>query len=128
MSLLFKTGNKMNTEMISDRLELRVRQFVDGRLFKVFWDGVAHFGTKDLVVFFDESVKVDPVSILPRERVAGDPNIPARLQAKLKKPAVDAATMLTASDTAFWLIVHFCDGQSAVVAVNAKPIAPGGNA
>lgn len=118
----------MNNQVSTDPLESRVRRLVDDRLFRAFWDGAAHFGTRDLVLFFDESVEVDPVDILPRERVAGDPKIPRRIQEKLSKPAVDTATKLTASDTAFWLVVFFSDGESAIVAINAKPIAPGGHA
>ncbi len=118
----------MNNQVSTDPLESRVRRLVDDRLFRAFWDGAAHFGTRDLVLFFDESVEVDPVDILPRERVAGDPKIPRRIQEKLSKSAVDTATKLTASDTAFWLVVFFSDGESAIVAINAKPIAPGGHA
>lgn len=118
----------MNSRSQNADLELRVRSLVDERLFKAFWDGVSHFGTKDLVLFFDESVEVDPVNVLPRERMLGESNIPMALQIKLSKPAVDAAIHLTASDTAFWLIVLFADGNMASVAINAKPIAPGGHA
>lgn len=40
----------------------------------------------------------------------------------------DAAAHLKNSDTAFWLIAMFADGESACVAVNAKLLAPSGNA
>ncbi len=118
----------MNNQVSTDLLESRVCRLVDDRLFRAFWDGAAHFGTRDLVLFFDESAEVDPVDILPRDRVACDPKIPGRIQERLRKPAVYAATKLTTSDTAFWLVVFFNDGESAIFAINAKPIAPGGHA
>lgn len=109
-------------------LDARVRSIVDDRLFSAFWSAVQHFKTRDLVLIFDTSLKVDPVTALPRSRLADDPNSPLVFRQKLVKPAVEAATELTDSETAFWLVAFFSDEETAIVAVNAKLLAPGGHA
>ena len=118
----------MKSQSQHEELESRVCSLVDERLFRMFWDGVAHFKTTDLVLFFDETEEVDPVTIFPREKMLSEDNVPASLKTKLHKPARDAAVHLTGSDTAFWFVAMFAQGGMACVAINAKPIAPAGHA
>jgi hypothetical protein len=118
----------MNSPAQIAKLESRVNALVDDRLFKAFWDAVAHFKTNDLVLFFDESKEVDPVTAHVRDKLITAADAPESLRKKLNKPARDAAIRLTASETAFWLVVMFTDGEMASVAINAKLVGPGGNA
>ena len=82
-------------------LDARTRAVVDERLFAAYWASVEHFGTTDLVLYFDT------------ER---------------EEPAKDAATALTAAGTAFWLVVSFPDEELIVTAVIAQRTSPGGAA
>ncbi len=109
-------------------LESRIKALVDDRLIAAFWDAAAHFKTRDIVLVFDESQEVDPVSCLNREAFLTGTHLPDSIRIKLNRPAKDAAVHLKNSDTAFWLLAMFTDGESACVAVNAKLLAPGGNA
>lgn len=109
-------------------LTARVESLVDERLFAAFWDGATHFGTRDLVLFFDESETTDPVSIIPRSQMTAADNLPASIKTKLRLPATSVAKQLTDSETSFWLVVLFTDGETCCVAVSAKPLAPGGHA
>jgi glutamate synthase domain-containing protein 2 len=118
----------MKNQSHNEELESRIHSLVDERLFRVFWDGVAHFKTNDLVLFFDETEEVDPVTIFSREKMLSEDNVPASLRTKLNKPARGADLDLTSSDTAFWLVAIFAQGGMACVAISAKPIAPGGQA
>jgi hypothetical protein len=108
-------------------VEDRVRALVDDRLFKAFWEGAAHFGTRDLVMFFDESDE-EPVNISPRLPLLAEAGLPENLRSKIQKPASEAAVQLKGADTAFWLMAMFADGKAACVAINAKPLARGGTA
>jgi len=118
----------MQTLLGGENYDPRIKALIDERLFKAFWDGVQHFGTKDLVLFFDLTEAEDPVTILPRDRMANEKTLSASFKEKITKPARDAAFQLSVGETAFWLVVHYADGDGACVAINAKPIAPGGNA
>jgi hypothetical protein len=110
------------------KLEARVNALVDDRLFKAFWDAVAHFNTTDLVLCLDERVKVDPVAVYVRDKLIKATDISESLREKLNKSARDVAFHLTVSETAFWFVPIFADGEMACVAINAKLIGPGGNA
>lgn len=110
------------------KLEARVHALIDDRLFKAFWDAVAHFKSTDLVLCFDESKETDPVSIYVREKLIMANDAPDAFRKKLNKPARDAASRLTASETTFWFIPMFTDGEMACVAINAKLIGPCGTA
>jgi hypothetical protein len=107
-------------------IEDRVHALVDNRLFKAFWDAATHFGTNDLVLYFDET-EDEPLSVLPRKKLASGPNLPESLR-KIQKHPNEAAKQLTAADTAFWFVVKFADGEGACLAINAKSVAPGGSA
>ena len=101
---------------------------MDDRLFQAFWDAVAHFKTNDLVLFFNESEEVDPISAYVRDKVIKATDIPDSIRNKLHKPARDAAIRLTDSETAFWLVAIFADDEMICTAVNAKIMGPRGNA
>lgn len=109
-------------------LEERVHDLIDDRLFKAFWDAATHFKTTDLVVVFDDSLEEDPVSIFMREKLINSSEIPVTLRAKLNKPAREAEFQMSASETAFWFVPMFRDGEMACVAINAKRINAGGTA
>jgi hypothetical protein len=109
-------------------LDARTRAVVDERLFAAYWASVEHFGTTDLVLYFDTEREEDPVDAFVRPRLLSDPNIPPGLATKISKPAKDAATALTAAGTAFWLVVSFPDEELIVTAVIAQRTSPGGAA
>lgn len=109
-------------------LETRVHALVDERLFKAFWDAATHFKTTDLVLYFDESEEVDPVTAYVRDKLITAADVPEFLSKKLHKPARATAVHLTDSETAFWFVVMFNDGETVCVAINAKLMGPGGNA
>lgn len=112
----------------SSALQARLDYLVDDRLFQAYWAAVAHFKTNDLVVFFDESVEVDPVSVYVREKLVTADDIPEILREKIKRPARDVAGRLSSAETAFWFVAFFADGESAYGAIRAKFIGPSGNA
>lgn len=109
-------------------LEARIKNLVDERLFQAFWSAVAHFKSKDLVLVFNEEERMDPISCFKREAFCVDPELPEWLRTKLSRPARDAAVKLKNSDTSFWFVAMFADGEGGCVAVSAKPLAPGGHA
>lgn len=109
-------------------LEARINELIDDRLFQAFWHAYEHFKTSDLVVCFDDSTDNDPISIFKRESLINSAEIPESLRLKLSKPAKEAKFRMTASETVFWFIPMFQDGEMACVAVNAKQIGLGGNA
>ena len=57
-------------------LEARARAVVDERLFAAYWASVDHFGTTDLVLYFDTEREEDPVDAFVRARLLADPSIP----------------------------------------------------
>jgi hypothetical protein len=109
-------------------LEARARAVVDERLFAAYWASVDHFGTTDLVLYFDTEREEDPVDAFVRTRLLADPNIPGPLSAKISKPAKDAATTLAGAGTAFWLVVSFPGEEMIVSAVVAQRTGQGGTA
>ena len=109
-------------------LEARARAVVDERLFAAYWASVEHFGTTDLVLYFDTEREEDPVDAFVRARLLADPSIPPPLAAKISKPAKDAATALTEARTAFWLVVSFPNEEMIVSAVVAQRSGQGGTA
>ena len=97
-----------------------VDALVDDRLFDAFWVAVEHFGTTDLVVFFETERDVNPVSVAIRESLLKAANTPHFLREKLaNKP-------MAASPTTFWLVVAFRD-QVTVTAVTARRTGEGGS-
>lgn len=109
-------------------LQERVEALIDDALFKAYWEAVDHHGTTDLVVCFDDSLEEDPVFIYRRESLAHAGDLPLSLRKKLSTPASDAVFIMSGSETAFWFVAMFSNGDMGCVAVNAKRIAPGGNA
>ncbi|WP_047516741.1 hypothetical protein [Methylophilus sp. Q8] len=104
----------------------RFADLIDDRLFTAFWDGAKHFGTTDLVLFYDESLDEDPVSIMPRLRLINDADLPASLLSIINKASSTATKQLNSTDVSFWFIVYFQDGEMVHGAINAKLIGPGG--
>jgi acyl-CoA thioesterase len=118
----------MQTEFSNPNHEARVSELIDDRLFQAYWDACEHFGTTDLVVFYDEDVEYDPVITHSRINLINDPNLPDSLLAIINKPAIDAKSQLASSDAAFWFIVYFRNGEASHMALKAKVIGPSGNA
>ncbi|TKD12364.1 hypothetical protein [Polyangium fumosum] len=109
------------------KLDARLHNLIDDRLFEAYWAAVEHFGTTDLVLYFDTEVEVDPVTAYVRERLLADPSAPKFLAEKVSKPAKDTAVELKSGSTAFWLIVSFPD-ETIITAVNAQRLGEGGAA
>jgi len=109
-------------------LEARTRAVIDDRLFGVYWASVEHFGTTDLVLYFDTEREVDPVDAFVRERLVASPDIPAALASKMSRPAKEAASVLKGATTAFWLVVSFPNDEVVVTAVCAQRASLGGTA
>jgi hypothetical protein len=109
-------------------LETRMKSLSYDQLFQAFWDSVAHFEVNDLVLFFNESEEVNPISVFVRDTLIEDTGLPLLIRNKLRKPAREAATNLTKSETAFWLVAIFSDGEMICTAVNSKIMAPSGHA
>jgi hypothetical protein len=109
-------------------LEARARAVIDDRLFQAYWASVEHFGTPDLVLYFDTEQDADPLHAHVRERLLADSAIPPQLAGKLSKPASEAATTLKGASTSFWLVVSFPDDEMVVTAVVAQRLGEGGTA
>ena len=107
-------------------LEARARALIDDRLFAAYWASVEHFGTTDLVLYFDTERDEDPVDAFVRERLVADPKIPEALASKVSRPAKAVATTLKGAATAFWLVVSFPDEEMVVTAVIAQRVTGGG--
>ena len=89
-----------------------------------FWKGVEHWGTTDLVLFYD--MTDDSLSVLVREQLVTDPEAPDFLKLKVSKPAKEAAVELKDASTAFWLAVSLPNGGMIISAVIAQRLAQGG--
>lgn len=109
-------------------LDARLHDLIDERLFEAYWAAVEHYGTTDLVLYFDTAVDVDPVTAYVRERLLAEPDAPHVLTQKVSKPAKDAAVELKDGSTAFWLIVSFPDEEMITTAVIAQRLGEGGAA
>lgn len=109
-------------------LRSRLDSLVDDRLFQAYWTAVAHFNTTDLVVFFDERIEEDPVTVSTREELVTADGIPKALREKLGRPAREVAGCLSSAETAFWFVADFADGETVYGAIRAKLIGPTGNA
>ena len=109
-------------------LEARVRELIDDRLFEAFWSAAKHFNTTDLVVCFEDGLEEDPISIFVREKLVQSSDVPSSLRAKLGKPAKEAKFQMGVSETVFWFVPIFRDGEMACLAINAKQLIPGGHA
>lgn len=109
-------------------LEKRVQDLIDDRLISYFWNAVEHFKTTDLVLYFDTSEPVYPVSAYSREKLIASEDAPISIRDKICKPAIDAAILLKNSPTAFWLIASFPDGEMCCAAVIAERIVGSGSA
>lgn len=101
-------------------LESRARALIDERLFQAYWASVEHYGTTDLVLYFDTAVDVDPVTVFVRERLLADPAAPSVLTQKVSKPAKDAAVELKGGSTAFWLVVAFPDEMITMAVITQR--------
>jgi len=118
----------MHTSTKKNELEERINALVDEKLFQAFWDASTHFKSTDLVLFFDDTEPIHPVSAYVRTKLLLADDLDEDLRKKISKPAREACFKLTPSETVFWLAVQFVDGERACVAVNAKRIMPGGHA
>lgn len=112
---------------MSNDLEQQVRAFLDDQIFRAFWEAADHYKDRDLVIFFNESSE-NPLDIFPRKSLLSVPCLPQSLRESIQRPASEAGILLRGAETSFWFYVMFSDGEGACVAVNAKPIAPGGTA
>lgn len=117
----------MSSDIEHTDLEARALALIDDRLFDAYWASVDHFGTTDLVLYFDTEREEDPVSAYVRGRFISRPDAPAFVTEKFSKPAMNAAVNLKAASTAFWLAVSFPEGMI-VTAVVAQRIGEGGQA
>ena len=106
----------------------RIHALVDERLFKAYWDAVAHFNTTDLVLCLDERVEVDPVAVYVRVKLVEATDISDALRNKIARPALEIAGQLASADAAFWFVPIFSDGEMGYAAIRAKYIGQGGNA
>ena len=68
-----------------------------------------------------------PVRAFVREELLSS-TLPSDIKAKVADPASDAASRAAGNDATFWLLALFSDEEAACLAVNAKPMAPGGRA
>lgn len=118
----------MATAPETSALEARIHELVDERLFKAYWDAVAHFNTTDLVLCLDERVQVDPVAVYVREKLVAATDISESLRNKIVRPAREVVGQLASADAAFWFVPIFADGEMAYAAIRAKYIGQGGNA
>ncbi|MBK8940002.1 MAG: hypothetical protein IPM79_20865 [Polyangiaceae bacterium] len=98
---------------MNEALEARARALLDDRLFDAYRASVDHFGTTDLILYFDTERDEDPVSAYVRERFISKPDAPRFVGEKFAKPAKDAAVNLKGASTAFWLAVSFPVGMVA---------------
>lgn len=103
-------------------LEQRIQALIDERLFIAFWAAVDHFKNTDLVLYFDVSESVDPVTVYVREKLIVGDDVPEEFRNKFHKPAKETAKILKGSATAFWLVASFPDGEMGCVAVIAEPM------
>jgi len=106
----------------------RINQLIDDNLIEAYQSSVKHFGSKDLVLVFDESKNNDPIDVYERNKLIENPNIPDFLKNKLSKPAQESSGKLNYSEVAFWLVVFYSDGESECTAVKRTLMAPSGNA
>ena len=102
----------------------RMHAVLDDRLVEAFSEAAAHFGTKDVVLFFEEAEAC--LTALPREFLLRDPNAPAFLREYIDKAANDL-DFPTGDDPAFWLVYFGADGRTALCAIHAKVIAKAGS-
>jgi hypothetical protein len=108
-------------------IEARVRSLVNEELIQAFWKACDHFNSRDIVVFVVEGGAEQALSAAPREGLLADPALPEFLREKIARPA-SAVNFEMTTDCTFWLVAIFADGEAASVAINAKRLAPGGNA
>lgn len=114
--------------MAQSELEDRLKHLIDDRLFEAYWAAVEHFGTTDLILFFDTEREEDPVTAHRRQQLLDAPDAPPSLAKKCSKPAAESASTLTGASTAFWLVASFPDDEMVITAVRAQRLAEGGSA
>lgn len=95
------------------------------RTFQLYWHGVAHHKTTDLVVFCDPSADEHPVVVLTREAFLDSDDVPKDLRTQLGWPACEVVSDPAQSDGAFWLLVLLSPRKMAYRAVGARLIAAG---
>ena len=110
-------------------IEEHVKEYINDDLIKAYWDATSHFGTKDLVLVFDETRIDDPLSAYSRETLSNKPDIPKFIVHKITRPASEVKKTIKSAEAAFWFIVFFANDEAAAcVAVNAKCMSQGGHA
>lgn len=101
-------------------IQERMRAVVDAEMLEALSEAQAHFGTSDLVLFFEEAVP--RVTAVPRTVVVEDPNAPAYLRENIRQPASELG-FPSGDDLAFWLVYFGADGLSGFCAMHLKRVA-----
>lgn len=97
-----------------------ITSVVTDELFDAYWNGVEHYGTTDLVLYFIEGEH--EAKVFSREQMI-TADLPPELD-RLRRPARETNAKLKAS-TAFWLIAAFGDEEVIVAAIHAERVGPG---
>ena len=108
-------------------LESRAKALVDDKLIRAYWEAVAHYTTRDLVLIYAVGDSRYPVRAFAREELLSS-TLPADIKAKVAQAPSNATPRPASSDATFWLLAIFSDEEAVCLAVNAKLMAPGGRA
>ena len=101
-------------------IQERMRAVVDAEMLEAIAEAQAHFGTSDLVLFFEEAVP--RATVVPRTVVLEDPHAPAYLRENIGEPASKLG-FPSGDDIAFWLVYFGADGLSGFCAMHLKRVA-----
>ena len=82
-------------------IEERMRDVLDAEMLAAVSEAQAHFGTSDLVLFFEEAFP--RVTAVPRRTVIEDPDAPAYLRENIRQPASELG-FPSGDDIAFWRV------------------------
>ena len=97
----------------------RMTAVVDAEMLEAVSEAQAHFGTSDLVLFFEEAIP--RVTAVPRQSVIDDLDAPAYLRENIGEPAGKLGFPL-GDDIAFWLVYFGADGVSGFCAMHLKRV------
>lgn len=100
-------------------IQERMRAVVDSEMLDAVAQAQAHFGTSDLVLFFEEAFP--RVTAVPRRLVIEDPQAPPYLRENIRQPASEVG-FPSGDDIAFWLVYFGADGVSGFCAMHLKRV------
>ncbi len=103
-----------------ETIQERMRAVVDAEMLEAFSQARAHFGTSDLVIFFEEAIP--RLTAVPRKAVIQDPDAPIYLRENIGQPASKLG-FPSGDDIAFWLVFFGADGMSGFCAMHLKRVA-----